>query len=142
MERVLQLTSPNEENLMSDTGTASNSRIATAVAGLVAVMFLGMSWYLVATFNTWEQVSVVYNAVCAVAFSAFGVLLGAKVQEVNVVRAVQTADKALDEAKRKSAAIKAATAVLQDDEAGGSAAHSGNSKNRRAALEILQQALD
>lgn len=126
---------------MSETGIASSSRIATTVAGLVAVVFLGMSWYLVATFNQWEQVSVVYNAVCAVAFSAFGVLLGSKVQEVNVARAVQTADKALDEAKRKSDAIKAATAVLRDDEAGGGTSIPGGSDNRRTAIEILQQAM-
>ncbi|MGJ9420140.1 hypothetical protein ACHAC9_20655 [Massilia sp. CMS3.1] len=127
--------------------------IATVIAAFVAVVFLGMSVWLTYTFNEWSQVAVVYNAVCAVAFSAFGVLLGSKVQEVNVTRAVQTAERVSTELQKKTEAIKTATkALTPHNEAGGGAgdgagggagggAH-GTRHANRAAFDILINAMD
>ena len=125
--------------------TPPMNRLTSVVAVLVAIVFLGMSGWLVYVFQDWQQVAVVYNAICAVAFSAFGVLLGSKVQEVNVNKAVQTARSATTELEKTKEAIKTAANELHrgttdDDEAGG-----GTVEPRRAnqaALSILINAMN
>lgn len=124
--------------------TTSSGSVPVIVALLVAVVFLALSAYLIQKFADWNQVVVVYNAICSVAFSAFGVLLGAKVQEVNVTRAVQTAETALKDAQQKTEAIRTAAKALQvdDEEAGGGGGGKRARPGRQAALQILIDALD
>ena len=116
--------------------------LASAVAVLVAIVFLALSAWLIYFFDEWHQVTVVYNAVCAIAFSAFGVLLGSKVQEANVTRAVQTAEQASREVQIKTEAIKAAATTLSapeaDDESGGG--HQAR-RARADALSVLMASL-
>lgn len=129
----------------SETPVVPISHMAMAIAVLVAVVFLAMSSWLTYKFPEWQQVAVVYNAVCAVAFSAFGVLLGSKVQEVNVTRAIQTAQAATIDASKKTVAIKAAIGTLHgsaatDNEAGGGVG--SVLQAQRSALGILIEAMN
>ena len=115
------------------------NKVANVVAGIVAVVYLAMSFYLLDKYPEWERTVVVYNALSAIAFSAFGVLLGSKVQEVNVVKAVQTAKEATADAQKKGEAVKAAAMALGDDEAGGGTIDPR--KANRVAHDILVNAM-
>ena len=127
-----------------DSQAGSGSIYTNLIASIVAVVFLATSVWLIYSLNDWQQVTVIYNSLCAVAFSAFGVLLGSKVQEVNVTKAVQKADQAVSDLQKKSVAIKAATKALQgdtpDNEAGGGVM--SELSTNRAALAILTEALN
>lgn len=136
---------PKPDPPRANTPMTTTTKVALVVAGLVAVVFITMSFWLITKFDKWENVVVVYNAVCAVAFSAFGVLLGSKVQEVNVTKAVQTAKEATADAQKKGEAIKAAAKALRsgtvDNEAGGGVLASGAELRNSVAHDILVDAM-
>lgn len=122
------------------------SRTSLIAALVVAIVFLGVSIWLLSKFgDDWNHVTVVYNALCSIAFTAFGVLLGSKVQEVNVAKATATATDAKADAAKKSDAIKTALTTLRpvvgasDESGGGSGAAV---KSSRDAHEILLRALN
>ena len=120
------------------------TRLPMIAAAVVAVVFLAMSIWLLSKFGEdWSHAVVIYNAVCSIAFTAFGVLLGSKVQEVNVAKATASATEAKADATKKADAIKSALTTLRpgtgsNDEAGGGAIIV---KSSRDAHEILLQAL-
>lgn len=95
---------------------------------------------------SWDKALVLYNGLCAVGFTAVGVLLGTQVQEVNVVAARRDAqaaqrDKAVAQTDAATvragarAALRATTAG--DDRGGGEAADPA----ARARLDAVRSQL-
>ncbi|WP_077002717.1 hypothetical protein [Variovorax sp. KK3] len=108
----------------------TNSKLTNGAALLITLAFLLASGWLLYAFGltgdkAWDRAVVVYNALTSVGFAAVGVLLGTKVQQVNVEKANGEADKAKADAARKADAIKTALTEMGKppaaavDEAGG-----------------------
>ena len=105
-----------------------NSQIPTYSALALTIVFLVVSAWLLKNFgvtgdHAWDHAVVVYNALTSIAFTAVGVLLGAKVQQIHVDKANADATLAKGESAAKTAAIKTALTHLnsangQVDEAG------------------------
>lgn len=123
------------------------SKFAPGVALILTISFLAASaWmlsYAIQTDkNNWDHAVVVYNALTSVGFSAVGVLLGTKVQQVNVDKANSDTAKAQQESAKKTSAIQSALTHLEGtaaDEAGGGTV--GNQVAIAAAKGYLRQAL-
>jgi len=123
-------------------------KLSDIVAILLTAVFLGVSIWLLNTYGAgdrgWEHAVVVYNALTSIAFTAVGVLLGAKVQQVHVDKANADAEQATNDASKKSAAIKTALMKLEEaagrnvQEAGGGTVTVDSISGARI---ILQQAL-
>jgi hypothetical protein len=128
--------------------TEKPMKLSNGAAILLTLVFLGVSIWLLATYGTgehgWDHAVVVYNALTSIAFTAAGVLLGTKVQQVNVDKANADAKHANDEAGKKSGAIKSALTAL-DGSAGRSVQEDGGGTatvdSITSARSILQQAL-
>ena len=121
---------------------ANNSKATTIAAGVLTLVFLAVSGWILATFGVgdhgWDHVVVVYNALTSIAFTAVGVLLGAKVQQVNVNKANDEAKAANAKATTSSSAIKTALSQLETpsntkvDESGGGSISAARSTLLRA----------
>ena len=123
------------------------SKFTPGVALILALSFLAASaWMLNYAIQTdpshWDHPIVVYNALTSVGFSAIGVLLGTKVQQVNVDKANADTVQAKKESAKKTTAIESALTHLErtsTKEAGGGAVANGVAI--AAAKGHLRQAL-
>jgi hypothetical protein len=98
------------------------SNISLLVGAVVVVVYGYVTYEMAAKFvfvdkspedTLWQHAVVLYNAIASIAFSAFGVLLGASVQQVHLNEAKQTIKAVKDDVKAKIDALDA------NDEAGG-----------------------
>ena len=123
------------------------SKFTPGVALILTLSFLAASaWMLNYAIQTdksnWDHAIVVYNALTSVGFSAVGVLLGTKVQQVNVDKANADTAQAKQESAKKTTAIQSALTHLEGtsaDESGGGAVANGVAI--AAAKGHLRQAL-
>ena len=109
------------------------SKITPGVALILMLTFLAASAWMLNQASqtdkgTWDHAIVIYNALTSVGFSAVGVLLGTKVQQVNVDKANAETAQAKQESAKKTTAIQSALTHLEGtsaDEAGGGAVANG-----------------
>jgi hypothetical protein len=143
---------------------ARKSTIAIAAAVVLSAGYLCFAGYLFVKFvlgdgggTNWDRAVVLFNAVSAIGFSAFGVLLGTTVQQVNLVNAKKETDKAKASentlAERGKELIAAAqeqlshTAKVKDHGISVTnqnnlwAGHVGNERQLREAVGRMQEAI-
>lgn len=95
------------------------TKLTSAVAVLLTIAFLIASGWLLMSFgltgeHAWDHAVVIYNALTSVGFTAIGVLLGTKVQQVNIEKANSDVGKVTADAQKKSDAIHAALSHLDN----------------------------
>ncbi len=121
-----------------------NKRDARVLTKNIWAIVIGLFWIVISVVlvyhfgvqeNNWDHTLVVYNAVSSVGFAAIGVLLGVKVQQVDLVNAKA-------DAKSKSNAVKdALRALTQDTGDAGGGTPLGRTSGGAEALAILLRAL-